>query len=693
MWPRGEHSGRTTSAQDGRARALLGHNVRMPRPSRTAVLVGTAGLLAGACAWDLTSSPVNLAVALGATVVLGVVCWRGGIGDGRDVGARISTYREVRLAIAVVLALGAVGVAFRPLTKDVTVSWFFWAGLAVLAASTVLTWVTLWRPGLAANRVGWTGLGAAVMGLGAVVAGSLRPRIDVWVLLQDAARGLLTGRNPYTMAFPAAPQGQTTECFTYLPGSFLLGAPGRLAGDVRWAELAVLLIGWLALVAAVRRRASGRLDTTSQTLPLLTAPVLALATFALVMPATVRVVQQSWTDSLLVGLVLLTVALVIRDHTTMAMLPLAVALATKQHVVLLLPLVLMWWGRRRFLVVVGGAAAIGLPWLLAAPTRMWTCAVTFFLDLPGTHDSISFWRFLPSPTRLPVVIALTVFALWLCWRRLPRTPAGFLLAAAIVNAAFDLANKQSYLNQWWFVAQLVLAASIAGIAAPDRLGGVTTGAVTGAGEPSAGAVAAGSHDTIDVSPRDRRQLLRWVGAAAAATALTGCSIVKLIGGPGTVATSGTPTPRPTVLATAVPVLGAADAATVDAAVVSIRTAVGRLNTLARQRPDLGKTLTVVTAAHAAHLDALASLAALAGTPSSPSPSGTPSTTAKKPTTPAFLAASVAIERTLAGGLITATTRAVDPDVATLLASIAASATGWQAWFQVASVAARPKGGG
>jgi len=679
----------------------------MPRPSRTAVLVAAAGMLAGACAWDLTSSPLNLIVALGAVIVLVVACWRGGLGA--TVGLEV---RGVRVVTAAVLLLGAVGATIRPFVKDVTITWLFWVGLALLAASTVLTWLTLRRPGLSANRVGWAGLGAAAVGLATVVGGSQRPRIDVWVLLQEAAHGFLIGRNPYTLTFRDAPRGQTTECFTYLPGGFVLGSPGRLAGDVRWSELALLLIGWLALVTAVRRRASAHADAPSQTLPMLTAPAVALATFALVMPATARVVQQSWTDSLLVGLVLLAVALVLRDHPTWAMLPLAVALATKQHVVLLLPLVLMWWGWRRCLAVIAGAALIGAPWLVAAPTRMWACSVTFFLDLPATSDSISFWRFLPAPVRVLVVLALTVAALWLCWRRLPRTPAGFLLGAAVVNATFDLANKQTYLNQWWFVAQLVIAAAVVVVAAPDRLSGVTTGAVTGTGEPCAGAPAAGSHD-VDSGPPDRRTLLRVIGAAAAATTLGACSAIRKIGGPGTATGSATPTTRPTVLATAVPLLGAADTTTVAAAVQFVLATAGRLYVLALQRPDLFKQLAATATAHEAHLHALAALAgtsvpahtrvdptrapapsrAPSATPGSTGGTGTPPPTPTKPTTQSFLASAASIEATLAGALTTQTAQAMDPDVATLLASVAASATSWQAWFQTASAAARPKAGG
>jgi hypothetical protein len=39
----------------------------------------------------------------------------------------------------------------------------------------------------------------------------------------------------------------------------------------------------------------------------------------------------------------------------------------------------------------------------------------------------------------------------------PRTPGGLLLASGLVLAVFDLANKQSFLNQWLLAAQLVVA--------------------------------------------------------------------------------------------------------------------------------------------------------------------------------------------------------------------------------------------
>jgi hypothetical protein len=52
------------------------------------------------------------------------------------------------------------------------------------------------------------------------------------------------------------------------------------------------------------------------------------------------------------------------------------------------------------------------------------------------------------------------------YRRITRSPGGLLTGFAVVLFAFDLFNKQSFENQWWFVCELLvcgLALSVAGV--------------------------------------------------------------------------------------------------------------------------------------------------------------------------------------------------------------------------------------
>src|SRR6185369_16978186 len=168
-------------------------------------------------------------------------------------------------------------------------------GVTVLAAVLLLS-----------RRRTTAGAVAALAGLGVayglVVAGA-KPVIDVWPILQGAARGLVDGRNPYDMVFAGVPAGQVNDCFNYLPGTFLVPLPGRLLfGDVRWAEAAVLL-----------------------------------AVLAGTLPGSLYDVQQAWNESIVFGALAAAGVLVAVRRPWWAAACFAVALCTKQHVVLLLP--------------------------------------------------------------------------------------------------------------------------------------------------------------------------------------------------------------------------------------------------------------------------------------------------------------------------------------------------------------------
>jgi hypothetical protein len=106
---------------------------------------------------------------------------------------------------------------------------------------------------------------------------------------------------------------------------------------------------------------------------------------------------------------------------------------------------------------VAGAALVGLPWVAADFGRFKHCVVDFFVDLPARPDSLSIWHLLPGPLQSAAVLVLALAAYVIAWRRLPRTPGGLLIGSALVLAAFDLANKQSFLNQWALSAQLTVA--------------------------------------------------------------------------------------------------------------------------------------------------------------------------------------------------------------------------------------------
>jgi uncharacterized membrane protein len=415
---------------------------RLPtvRPADAALIA--AVLVAGSVSRHAVYTAFGVALLAVCVVVLAVAVWQG--------AARSAPSRP---AILAALALAVLGQLIKPPYMNVVErTWALRAGVYVAIAVTVLGAALLFvrRREVAAAAV--AGLGVAY---GLVVAGA-KPVIDVWPILQGAAEGVVHGQNPYNMVFAGVPAGQVNNCFNYLPGTFLVPLPGRLLfGDVRWAEAFVLLAGIAALVwLAVR---SGR------------AGAVPLAVLAGTLPGSLYDVQQAWNESIVFGALAAAGVLVAVRKPWWAAVCFAVALCTKQHVVLLLPLWALWpsFGPRRVLGAIAGAGAVTLPFFLANPERFWHCVVAFFLDLPARTDSLSIWQLIPGPLRTAAVLALVAAAYVLIVRGLPRTPGALLLGSGLVLAAFALANKQSFLNQWLLAAQLVVA-GIAVTAATHR---------------------------------------------------------------------------------------------------------------------------------------------------------------------------------------------------------------------------------
>jgi hypothetical protein len=400
-----------------------------------------AAAIAAATSYTTIYTDFNIAVVAAGCAVLGAL-----------VALRRTPQVPSGAAICVAVLIGLIPQWWRPPIGNVDRGSLFplATGLGMLAGVLLIVGALVvahrrWLLGALA----WLTMSAAAT---LVVQASARPAIDVWVIFQQATRGLLDGRNPYEMAFSGVPAGQTDDCFNYLPFTFLVALPGRVAfGDVRYGELLVLLAG-SAMLAWVAWRARDQREHAG--LGML------LVVLAISLPGVLRITQQAWNESVVLGCLFAAVALLLSDRAGLAVVPLALALATKQHVVLVLPLWALWpsFGWRRALTSGALAAAICLPWLLANPGRFYGCTVRFFLDLPARPDSISLWRFLPAAAQIPVVVALTVGALLLAHRFLDRSTAGLVLGCGLVFAAFDLANKQSFENQWLLASQLLVAA-------------------------------------------------------------------------------------------------------------------------------------------------------------------------------------------------------------------------------------------
>ncbi len=339
-----------------------------------------------------------------------------------------------------------------------------WGVRAVLAGSALVAGALLLgrRTGAAALPVALAGAAAA---WALVVTGDPAPRIDVWVILQQAADGLRRGESMYAMEWVGSPG--ITDAFAYLPWTAVLTAPGRwLAGDVRWA-LAVLVA-----VAALCTAALGRWR----------APAVAAAALLVLAPGGSTLVEQAWTEpTVLVGLAAWAV-LVARGGTGAwwSVVPLAVALAAKQHVVVLLPLLAAWprFGLRRTAGAVGGAGLLVAPWALGAPRDFLHDTVRTMLELPPLRFADTLYTAVLNETgvRLPfavvgvLVVAVLAGAVVALHRR-PVGLAGLLTWCAAVLMVVNLLNKQAFYNQFWLVGALLLLSVAAAAGARPELTG------------------------------------------------------------------------------------------------------------------------------------------------------------------------------------------------------------------------------
>ncbi len=418
-----------------------------PRPARADVVFGLVWLAAfGVLQWSVVRYRVPIVLTL--TAAAAVLGWW--------LHRRVAVRLDGRV-VAGVLAVGAVVTVTVPLFSYLSPGGDVVARTTFVAASLGTAALLLVRRPAAAAVVA---LGGNLAVTATAVITDPAPRIDVWVTLQQAADALARGENFYAMTWSGSPGIQ--DAFTYLPWTAVLLAPGRwLAGDVRWMQAA-----WTVLLAAGlwwlgRPRETGTAGGERGA-----AGAVALLLLA---PGTLTQVDQAWTEPLLLTGVVGWAALVRSGRPWWAVLPLALACASKQHLVLLLPVLMLWrpFGWRRAVATGAVAGLLVAPWVLASPADFLHDTVTllvgfhpirfantlYLLALNTFGVTLPFWL-----TGVCVLAALGT-AMAAVHRRQPDL-GEVLRWCALVLAVANLVNKQAFYNQFWFVGGLV-AASLA----------------------------------------------------------------------------------------------------------------------------------------------------------------------------------------------------------------------------------------
>jgi hypothetical protein len=349
---------------------------------------------------------------------------------------------------AVVLAIGLaalVAASSTPTLYDAPnkVLYTAWAALGVILV--LLVCAAAGRP--------WTrwlvgaGCAAYLTAASLIINDGKRVFIDVYVFSTQAVQGLAQPENPYTRCWVGDGDPHTRCVFPYMPGSALLeGALYWVFHDIRLT----LALAMCAAAVAIWR---------------LGGPVAgpALGLLLLAQPRSLLMVEMSWTEPMIIALVALFVLAVTRGRTGWAVVLLAAALFTKQHALLLLPLACFWraYGVRRTVLSVALVAVATLPWFLVAPGAFLHDAFWFNIRLGPRSDSLSLFSTALHTGWQPqfvLVGGVTFAAMGLALWRLPRDEIGFTVGTATVVAVFTLTNKQSFFNEWSFVAALMIIA-------------------------------------------------------------------------------------------------------------------------------------------------------------------------------------------------------------------------------------------
>jgi len=297
-----------------------------------------------------------------------------------------------------------------------------------------------------------------------MIMSSPRPAIDVWYMLQAGSHALAHGHNIYTQHWALSKQalvesGQPSEGsnhFSYLPGTALFLTPFyALFGDVRYGILAAIVATALLI---------GRMGN-SEVFPY-------LGCLFLIFPKMYFLVEQSYSDPLVLLAITAAVFFVQKKRVRWAVVALVGALWFKQYALFLVPLAFFWKpiGPRRTLIAVGAAAVLDVPWVLASPSAFWRGVVKIFVNLAPRSDSLSLDSFLLRHGYDPgllVSATAVVLALGLTIRRSSKNSLTFVLGLTFSMAMFNLFGKQQFFNQWMLVGGYCVLALAVWFASAD----------------------------------------------------------------------------------------------------------------------------------------------------------------------------------------------------------------------------------
>lgn len=368
---------------------------------------------------------------------------------GLTLAGLLGAFRVSRAGLArglwVALVLGSLDALLRPVGSYLQTGPPTGLQLAWLALVLLFPRLPRWRFPLALLLAGALGLW--------LLRASPSPAIDVWALQQEGAIVLASGGSPYvkgsfTINETANASNGTIDAYLYPPPTLVTGtASYALTGDVRYALLVFQLVFAWALA---------RLGP---------APIGELAGLLwLTHPRGLYVLEQSWTEPLPLALGALGALAWSRGRRRLAALAWGVFLASKQYLILLLPLVPLLQGLSIGWCALACAACI-LPFLAVHPWEYLHATVLYHLRTPFRDDALT----LPAALRIPALSRLAwpaAAAVWLAASRRRYPLPRWLYLGALLLTVFFMLAQQAYCNYYYLIGGWLLLGVAADAAQP-----------------------------------------------------------------------------------------------------------------------------------------------------------------------------------------------------------------------------------
>ena len=337
-------------------------------------------------------------------------------------------------------------------------SWWTLRVLLVVELGLLATYLRAPAPAVGAAETRWCNMRflllAAVTLLAGIEATRLvpTPPIDVWHVQMDGARALLHGQNPFEVVHvqDTAPDSTRTDIpYVYPPLQLFLTIPTVLLGDARYTMVvAVVAIG--IAFRSIARAAGKTVHPLVEDAP---------ALFVWFGPKLFHIIEQSWIDPVQVAFIAASAALAVRGRMLAAAVVLGLALASKQSMFWVVPIMAtaFGFGIREL------ALTLLVPTLAYAPFALWNFHAWKFanldiqVSLAPRNDALTFvvWARralgVSLPPALGFVLAFAVTAV-ACWRK--RRTARYGVALAITYFFFFAFNKWAFANYYFLIGSL-----------------------------------------------------------------------------------------------------------------------------------------------------------------------------------------------------------------------------------------------